>query len=141
MSEPDADAEDAAFLAAFESCTLPRPDWTHAAHLRMAYLYLRRDDTPDADAWLPTVRQRIRAYNESLGNSTGYHDTVTAAFLRLVADRLRRTPSPTFAGFRQANPDLFAARPGGLSTHYTPEVLRSPEARARFIEPNIAPLP
>ena len=30
------------FLAQFENCTLPFDQWTHRAHVRVAYLYLRR---------------------------------------------------------------------------------------------------
>ena len=32
---------DADFLAALERCTLPESEFTHAAHVRAAYLYLR----------------------------------------------------------------------------------------------------
>ena len=33
-----------AFLAAFESCTLPFEQWTHRAHLRMALLVLKNEN-------------------------------------------------------------------------------------------------
>jgi hypothetical protein len=130
---------DADFLAAFASCTLPRPEWTHEAHVRMAYLYLR--DRPDADALLPAVREGIHRLNASYGNPTGYHETITAAFLRLVADRLRRAPSPTFDAFRAAHPDLFLPALGGLAPHYTHDLLHSTDARARFLPPDRDPLP
>ena len=32
------------FLAAFEAAAIPRKDWTHEAHVRMAWLYLRTHD-------------------------------------------------------------------------------------------------
>ena len=70
---------DADFLAAFEACTIPRADWTHEAHVRMAWLYLTR--LPFADA-LHRVRAGIRRYNDSLGG-TGYHDS-WAAFVQLA---------------------------------------------------------
>jgi hypothetical protein len=131
---------DAEFLAAFENCTLPRSEWTHAAHLRMAYLYLRRsDDTYDGA--LTRVRDGIRAYNVAQGNPSGYHETITVAFVRLLHDRIRRAPesAATFDGFRAAHPDLFDT--GILLRHYSRPLLLSGEARVRFIEPDGTPLP
>ena len=65
--------------------TLPRPDWTHEAHLAATtYLLLRRPDV-DVDKQLPDI---IRGYNESVGgvnsDSEGYHDTITRVFLHGV---------------------------------------------------------
>ncbi|MBC7805820.1 MAG: hypothetical protein H7145_06685 [Akkermansiaceae bacterium] len=133
--EPD----DATFLRAFESCSLPRSEWTHRAHLRMAYLYLC--DFPDAEELLPVIRRRIQTYNTANRNRSGYHETITAAYLYFVADRLRHRRSPDFAGFERENADLFA--PGGavLLQYYRGETLFSPEARARFISPDRTPLP
>lgn len=133
------ETDDSLFLDAFESCTLPRSEWTHRAHLRMAYLYLR--DTPDPQLLLAAVRQRIRNFNEANRNRTGYHETITAAFLRIVADRMRRKACPTFSEFEAFHPDLFA--PGGavLLRYYARETLFSPEARATFVPPDREPLP
>ncbi|HVK06020.1 MAG TPA: hypothetical protein VM490_21300 [Armatimonadaceae bacterium] len=134
MSEERSDAD---FLAAFEEGTLPRPEWTHAAHLRMAYLYL--NGLPNAEMWLPVIRRRIQFYNAAHGNPGGYHETITAAFTRLVADRLRRAPCACFADFRNANPDLFEGTTV-LMRHYRRETLYSPEARAEFVPPDLEAL-
>jgi hypothetical protein len=123
---------DAEFLMAFEETTLPRPEWTHAAHLRMAFLYLIRE--PATEQALRVVRQRIQAYNLSKGNPRGYHETITVAFVRLIADALRRTPIADFAALQTARPDLFHSEV--LLRFYTRERLYSPEARAVFVEPD-----
>jgi hypothetical protein len=82
------EADDTEFLTAFEKGVLPRPEWTHRAHLRMAYLYLR--PCPDADTILPTIRGRIRAYNAAQGNPDGYprndHGGVRTARRRTTAN-------------------------------------------------------
>ena len=59
------------FLAAFESCALPRELWTHVAHIRIAWLYLTRFAFDEA---AERVCRGIRQYNESVG-SRGYHET------------------------------------------------------------------
>lgn len=67
------------------SCTLPRAEWTHEAHLA-ACLWLvveRPDIAPERD--LPAI---IRAYNVSVGgvndDTQGYHETLTQLYIRGV---------------------------------------------------------
>jgi hypothetical protein len=38
---------DEEFLRAFEECRIPKAFWTHEAHVRMAWLYLRRNGRTD----------------------------------------------------------------------------------------------
>jgi len=131
MSDPD-------FLVAFENTTLPRPEWTHEAHVRMAYLYLGK--TKNFDTTLDEVRTRICAYNAAWGKAAGYHETITVAFLRLIADRMTRDGTKRdWSAFREANSDLLDTRI--LQAHYTEAVLFSPEARAGFVNPARAALP
>jgi hypothetical protein len=127
------------FLAAFERCRLPREAWTHAAHVRMAWLYLRSDSL---DRVVPAVRERIRRYNHSLGNTEGYHETITVAFLRLIDHRIALDwDVDSFAAFASRNADLLDSRLTALLVHYRRETLFGPEARVTFIEPDRSPLP
>ena len=41
---------DETFLRAFEDTTLPFEDWTHEAHMRMAWNYLREFDIDKAES-------------------------------------------------------------------------------------------
>src|SRR4051794_11311697 len=123
------------FLAAFESCRLPRADWTHAAHVRLAWLYLTR--LPFGEA-LDRVRAGIRRYNASVG-SDGYHDTVTVAFVVLIRSRL--PAAGDFPAFRARNPDLFDREANLLGRHYAPATLGSAAAKRGFVRPDRAALP
>ena len=62
--------------------TLPKPQWTHAAHFAAALWLLRRGERA-AFLQMPGF---IRAYNESTGVANtdcgGYHETITLASLR-----------------------------------------------------------
>src|SRR5579862_10055919 len=62
--------------------TLPKPQWTHAAHFAAALWLLRRGEA-EAFVQMPGL---IRAYNESTGvantDAEGYHETITLASLR-----------------------------------------------------------
>ncbi|MEO2089567.1 MAG: hypothetical protein ABGY75_08745 [Gemmataceae bacterium] len=124
------------FLAAFEACTIPKADWTHEAHVRMAWLYLSRLPFPAA---VQNARSGISKYNRSLGNTTGYHDTVTVAAVRVIAARM--ADGETYPAFRTRNPDLFGNLMGVLRGYYSEARIMSPEAVAVFVEPDVRPLP
>ncbi len=123
--------------------TLPRPDWTHEAHLAATtYLVLRRPDV-DLDAELPDI---IRRYNESVGgvnsDTEGYHETITRTFLHGVRLFLGET-DPKEALHELVNELLLW--PMGLRDwplrFYSRERLFSVEARQHFVPPDIAALP
>src|ERR1700694_1395200 len=82
------------FLEAFESGTLPKAEWTHAAHLKMACLYLHRMSFEEA---LVRIRRGIRHYNECQGveNSatSGYHETLTVFWCRIVSGFMKSSPA------------------------------------------------
>lgn len=143
------------FLSAFEACRLARKDWTHDAHVRMAWLYLTRKPG-DGDV-LGRVRGGIQRLNtaftrrqqmlcmrqptqaKEMPTATGYHETITAAFVRLIAARIEA--GEDFDGFRTRNPDLFDRKLSALLAHYSPERLFSERAQREFVEPNLQPLP
>lgn len=129
---------DTEFLDAFTDATLPRREWTHAAHLRMAYLYLRDNER---ESILPTIRAGIRRYNEANGNFTGYNECVTVAFVRIVAGRLSKIRSETFDDFVHDNADLFEEGAKILLRYYGYPVWKDPISQERFIEPEVLPLP
>ena len=76
---------DDAFLTSFELRTLSIDEWTHHAHVRLAYIYASRHDLETATN---LIRLRIKAYNEATGTpeaiDRGYHETITCAFMTLI---------------------------------------------------------
>ena len=81
----------ATLVAAFLSRTLPKPAWTHVAHLRVGLWHVHRFGEAGA---VTALRERIPAYNEAVGtantDSSGYHETLTVFYVRLIADFLER---------------------------------------------------
>ena len=124
------------FLTAFEAVTFTRPEWTHEAHVRMARLYLLR--FPPADA-LERVRSGIRKLNGQIGSPDGYHDTITVAFVRVIASRL--VGGEPYDAFRDRNPDLFDRTLPAILRYYSKEHLYTPAARREFVPPDREPLP
>ncbi len=133
----EAGAGDDAFLREFEDCSLPPSAWTHEAHVRLAWLVLGREPFSEAT---DRVRDGIRRYNATvLGRPEAYHDTLTAAYVRIIASRMR--PDEDWAGFAERNPDLFDNRRPVTARYYSAARMASREARERVLAPDLEPLP
>ena len=85
------DPEIASFIRAFEDCSLPKSEWTHTRHLIMALWYLRRHRREEATR---LIREGIKRYNAVQGNHTGYHETITRAWIAVI-ERLLSTTDRT----------------------------------------------
>ena len=122
--------------------TLPRPDWTHEAHLAAcAWIVLERPDiVPERD--LPDL---IRRYNESIGgvnsDSEGYHETITQVSIRAVRAALARSEGRGLC--ERVNALLLApeGRRDWPLRFYSAELLFSVEARLGWVEPDLVALP
>jgi hypothetical protein len=129
------EAEIEALVRAFEACTLPRHEWTHREHLTVALWYLRRLDHSDATA---LIRQGIKRFNASHGNLAGYHETITLAWIALIARFLsEREPGQPLAVLA-ADLLLECGDKDYLLQHYSRERLLSDQARHAWLPPDLA---
>lgn len=128
--------------ARFAACTLPASEWTHAAHLRVGLWHVARYG---ADEALARLRHGIRRLNESHGNQNtatdGYHETMTAAYVQLIAAFLDASdPTLTTAARADALVASALAERQILFSFWSKAVLMSPEARTAWTPPDLAPL-
>ena len=127
--------DDDEFIATFERGGFGGDAFPHKAHIRMAWLYVTR---LGPDAAIDRAAGGIRALAQANGQPTLYHDTVTRAWVYLVADAVTGSPSAGFEEFLARNPQLLDKRL--LLEHYSPDVLSSAWARSTWIAPNLAPI-
>ncbi len=123
--------------------TLPRAEWTHAAHFAAALWLMRYRPELNAAEIMPGL---IRSYNESVGgvndDHSGYHETITLASLRAARGVLNAYP-PDMPLVRIVNALLSSnlANPNWLLEYWSREKLMSVEARRHWLEPDRKPLP
>jgi len=123
--------------------TLPRPDWTHEAHLAATTWLLTRRPDVDVDAALPGI---IRAYNESVGgvndDTQGYHETITRLFLHGVRLFLAEA-DPDEPLHELVNALLLSpmGRRDWPLRFYSAGRLFSVEARRHYVPPDLGALP
>jgi len=123
--------------------SLPKPEWTHAAHFAAAIWLLRHCPDQTAPAAIAAI---IRAYNEATGtantDSSGYHETITRASMRAAAAHLSRYPAD--APLLGIVNDLIASPLGNrdwLLAYWRRDTLFSTAARRNWVAADLAPLP
>jgi hypothetical protein len=139
-------ADDAAVARVGEGllrADLPRPEWTHEAHLAATLHLLLRHPEIDLDAELPGL---IRRYNESVGGvnseTEGYHETITRAFLRGV--RLFLEEADRDAPLHELVNQLLHSPMGRRDwplRFWSKERLMSVAARRSWVEPDLRAMP
>lgn len=120
--------------------TLPKPEWTHPAHLVFATALLAREGLAEAEKRAPAL---IRAYNEATGgvndDTQGYHHTITLFFLRAI-DRFYSSHKEEGPGARAT---ALLASPLAATDYplrfYSHGLLFSTGARRGWAEPDLAP--
>jgi hypothetical protein len=133
-----APAEVERVVAGFRDGTLPHTEWTHRAHLTVALWYASHH--PPAEA-LDLVRAGILRLNAAHGVPTtptrGYHETITRFYMLVVTHHVAREDT---AGDWAERANRFVERYGSRELplrHYTEARLKSAEARAGWVEPDV----
>ena len=127
-------AEIGQLVRGFEDTSLPKEQWTHAAHVTVALSYVRSFGATAATA---RMREAIQRFNAAKGGArTAYHETITLAWIAVINGFLAK------ADVGQPLPDLLSAlleQTGDkhyLQRHYSPEVLMSDAARTTWVPPD-----
>lgn len=126
----------------FSNKTLPKAEWTHHAHIAVAFAYLDRYKT--IEETVPHVRADISAYNLSVGTAntddSGYHETITAFWVSVahayLAETKQKDPNSAYTAFIQ----LACAKSDFPFDFYSRELLFSVRARHTWVEPDLLPI-
>ncbi len=121
--------------------TLPKPEWTHEAHLAAcAWLVLERGDIA-LETQLPGI---IRSYNETVGgvndDTQGYHETLTQLYIIGVRRFLGTCEADGLLAKVNALLASEMAPRDWPFRFYSRELLFSVPARRGWVEPDLAPI-
>ena len=118
----------------FVDTSLPVDQFHHHQHVHVAWIFVREHGMPAA---LSEFSAAIRRFADAKGATGLYHETITWAFLLLIADRHARNPAETWDAFAVANQDLLTWKPSVLSRYYSKELLASELAKRTFLMPDL----
>ena len=125
---------DEAFIDAFERTTLPADEFTHAAHVRAGWWYLRHHSLGIA---IDRFTRSLRAFADAKGVTGKYHETLTVAWMLLIAERLPESREMAWEQFVAQHSDLLE-KPSPLARYYSSETLQSDRARGQFVMPDLS---
>jgi hypothetical protein len=103
----------------------------HREHVRMAFEMLRRHSFVETALH---YSQALQIMTAKIGKPEVFHQTVTLAFLSLIAERIYTNSVCDFEAFAAANPDLLDK--SAVARHYSPERLALDAARCAFVLPD-----
>ena len=124
------------FLDRWRTGTLPKSEWTHAAHVAVAACHVFEHSVEEA---LEIIRAGIIHYNTCVGTAntdhSGYHETLTRFWTGVIAGLLR----PEFSSrleFVRAALDRFGGDSALFRSYYSFDVLKDVRARREWIAPD-----
>lgn len=138
MMKHAATSDDRQFCSHFESGGIDPAAFNHRAHVRLAYVYLVEYG---ADGAADRMRTSLIGFLERNGIDTSkYHETITTSWILAVRHFMEKSaPAASADAFIDANAPLLDTTI--MMTHYSAGVLFSPDARARFVEPDLDAIP
>ena len=123
---------------AFEERTLPKSEWTHAAHLVVGLYYcyhhplgVAKNLMGDGIYWLND------AHGTPNTETSGYHETITVFWLRTVANFMEKTGREHGLANLANNLIAFCSDTNLPLKYYSRERLFSTEARLNYVEPDL----
>jgi hypothetical protein len=119
----------------FVDTSLPANEFHHEQHVQVAWLFIRVHGMPAA---LGEFTAAIKRFADAKGATGLYHETITWAFLLIIAERQARTAAQSWEEFAAANPDLLVWKPSILERYYSNALLKSDLARRVFLFPDRA---
>jgi hypothetical protein len=138
MTKHRLSSQDRRFRRDFEAGRCSPESFDHRAHVRLAYVYLAERDV---DTALALIREALLGFLRHHGiDPSKYHETMTRAWVLAVRHFLEMSPEAESADqFIDHNPTLLDSRI--MLTHYSAELLFSPQARAEFVDPDLDEIP
>jgi hypothetical protein len=117
-------------LVRFVRGEIAAADFPHREHVRMAFEMLRRYDFAES-VW--QFSRTLRLMAARAGKPQAFSQTVTIAFLAIIAERMEPGPAADFSAFARDNPEVFEK--DVLARWYPHEQLAAEITRRVFVLP------
>jgi hypothetical protein len=127
---------DIEFESKFGDCAFDPSLFSHEAHLRLAWIHVRKYGLEKAEENLST---QILRFAKTNGDEIKFHKTLTIASSKAVHHFIQKSSSSNFNDFIKEFPRLSNNFKEIITTHYTKALLEKKEAKSNYIEPDLLP--
>ena len=125
---------DSEFEQQFIKCKLDPSDFTHEAHLRLAWININRYGIEKAEK---NVDAQLKAFAEFLGVKNKYNKTLTIAALKAVNHFYMKSRTDNFKDFINEFPRLKTNFKDLMACHYGFDIYNSDIAKKEFLAPDL----
>jgi len=125
---------DDVFEEQFRSCVLEASLFNHEAHLRLAWIHIRRYGVEKA---VENICEQLQNFVKSLGAADKYNHTLTVAAIRAVNHFYNKTEAENFETFILKNPRLKFNFRELIAAHYETDIFKSETAKRQWLEPEL----
>ena len=127
---------DSDFESQFADGTLDPTLFSHGAHLRIAWIHIRKYGIDKAIGNLCT---QIKAFAHANGDKDKYNVTVTVAAVRAVYHFILKSKAKSFQEFENEFPELKNSFKGLFDSHYSEDIFKSAKAKKEYLPPDLSP--
>lgn len=127
---------DLEFEKQFSEASLPALLFTHEAHIRLAWIHIKKYGLPEAES---NVSTQLKKYVKTLGAEDKYHETLTIAGVKAVNHFFKRSKTKNFSTFIQENDILLTDFKQLIQSHYSTNIFKSKQAKLEYLEPELIP--
>lgn len=127
---------DPEFERQFMDCELNPGIFSHEAHLRLAWINIKKYGIEKAEA---IIQDQLQNYVQFVGAKDKYNTTLTLAAIKAVHHFIRRSQSDSFEEFITEFPRLKYDFKELMACHYGFDIYNSDKAKAKFLEPDLLP--
>lgn len=127
---------DTEFVEEFDKCTLAPEIFNHEAHLRLAWIQIKKLGLRSATK---TICDQLLAFVDHVGAPDKYNETLTIAAVKIVNHFMQKSNTDTFKEFIIKNPRLKSEFKQLVAAHYSIDIFNDDKAKAEYLEPDLEP--
>ena len=127
---------DSDFEQRFQDCSLEPSLFNHEAHVRLAWVYIKKYGEAVA---IQKICEDIRRFDQTHGDGNKFHVTLTVASVKAVNHFIKKSSSSSFKAFISEFPRLKTSFKELLGQHYGFNVLVNEKAKTTYIHPDLVP--
>jgi hypothetical protein len=127
---------DYVFEQQFRACTLNPALFNHEAHLRLAWIHIKKYGVDKA---IENICQQLTTFVGLLGASDKYNKTLTIAAIRAVNHFINKADIDNFQDFIQTFPRLKFNFKELMAFHYLADIYTLETAKKEYLQPDLLP--
>ena len=127
---------DSEFEKQFISCELKPADFSHEAHLRLAWINIDKYGIQQAEK---NIQNQLQKFVEFVGAKDKYNMTLTLAAIKAVYHFTLKSKSDNFMDFITEFPRLKYNFKELMDFHYGFDIYNSEKAKTEFLKPDLIP--